>query len=521
VKTTDTFLQAFSKMHKAVGDIVRNEATRGSVHHSRKVIDLLEKCHKDFTEKAQNSTETLVSEEQKYNTQKAADQQTVADHKQSLEENNNVLKTADAKMSEFQASATRLTANRMAKTTELKDEVELSGNRNTNFNTRYESRNDELQAITKAKAILLFSATEMDRSVSKGRADFKGLMQISKSDDDQDDDVEMTEADFPTDEAPEDKEPEAPTFLQMRNIPSAALEKLRKMAASQPHSEFALLVSGLSTKNPFAEVIGLIEQLIQKKNEQIARSASKAQMCDQEMTNIKENKAQAQKKFEEFSDEANTQAAKYDENKALHDQAKKDMAEADKVLLTHTTERMSNHATNKKQFHDAQVGYNATTNAIQTLGAYYNKKPELLQTEGNPLDEKNYGGAQGSASGIFGLLEVVASDFEKTYHQMQKDETNQAQEFMLLSRDHQKETTELRTLKQEYKRLRDNADSERQDAMASFQEQVTDWGKHLKAWQSIKKTCFDTGVPFEVREAKRQSEIDALKEALSTLEEYK
>merc|ERR1719380_259972 len=116
-----------------------------------------------------------------------------------------------------------------------------------------------------------------------------------------------------------------------------------------------------------------------------------------------------------------------------------------KALNEATELRNSEKAENEKTIADSTAGLNAVKAAIKVLKDFYS--PNLIQTsykppkgdaDGNTVGDlapdkgfsnEDYKGNQDAASGIFGLMEVIQSDFEGTIEATETAESDAASEY--------------------------------------------------------------------------------------------
>merc|ERR1719213_256678 len=100
-------------------------------------------------------------------------------------------------------------------------------------------------------------------------------------------------------------------------------------------------------------------------------------------------------------------------------------------------------AENEKTIKDAEEGAKAVANAIKVLKEFYEKsflqtsfEPKGGDRDGNTVSdlapttfEGEYRGGKDASAGIFGLLEVIKADFERTVKTVTEAEEKAAEEF--------------------------------------------------------------------------------------------
>merc|ERR1719265_789311 len=127
-------------------------------------------------------------------------------------------------------------------------------------------------------------------------------------------------------------------------------------------------------------------------------------------------------------------------------------------------------------------------------------------------------GSQSASTGIIGMLEVIQSDFVRTIQTTQKLEKNAAADFLELETT-SKVSMGKKTMQKDNKQatLVEANDAIREDKESMLQEQDL-LEKSIQELNELHPACVDTGMSYEDRVAKRQQEIDSLKEALCTLD---
>merc|ERR1712124_234345 len=120
-----------------------------------------------------------------------------------------------------------------------------------------------------------------------------------------------------------------------------------------------------------------------------------------------------------------------------------EIADLRKGLFEVTELRAEEKADNTKTIGDSEAGLEAVKGAIEVLKEFYDNAfiqtgftPAGADRDGNTVSdlapagqEGEYHGNQDAAKGIFGLLEVIQADFERTIEKTDKEETAAQEEF--------------------------------------------------------------------------------------------
>merc|ERR1712118_453737 len=191
------------------------------------------------------------------------------------------------------------------------------------------------------------------------------------------------------------------------------------------------------------KVRGLIKDLIAKLKADAEAEQTQKDFCDEEMKKAIEGRDEAIGKVEEHSamiDKLKSEIAELvEEIEVLGNE----IAALRKGLFEATELRAEEKADNKKTIGDSEAGLEAVKDAIAVLKDFYDNAfvqtgfvPAGADRDGNTVRDLapegqsgTYHGNQDAAKGIFGLLEVIMSDFERTIDKTTAEEEKAQEEF--------------------------------------------------------------------------------------------
>jgi len=204
-----------------------------------------------------------------------------------------------------------------------------------------------------------------------------------------------------------------------------------------------------------------------------------------------------------------------------------------KALNEATELRSEEKKENAQTLEDSKAGKKAVEQAMKVLKGFYEGflqyKPPKSDREGKTVADRapetsfsgEYKGNQDASKGIVGLLEVILSDFERTIEKVGEDEKEAEEKFD----EFKKETKESTEKKEKEKKDKEKSIKEATTAITEAKDaSVAAEGLHEAALDELSKLqamCVDAEESQEERAKKRQEEIEALKEALKILEEWK
>jgi len=298
---------------------------------------------------------------------------------------------------------------------------------------------------------------------------------------------------------------------------------VKRLAAQQHSAALAQLASRITAvvryggDDVFAKVKGLISDMIAKLEKQAQEEATEKAYCDEQLAKTEAKKSDLDDDIAKLTSKIDQAAAK---SAALKDDVKelqgelaalaKEQAEMDKV-------RQENNANYVQAKADLELGLGGVRKALGVLRDYYGSGAAMLQQPEPPVPE-TFSKAGGAASSIIGILEVCESDFAKNLAETESQEADEAAAYDKQTQENKiTKTTKDQDVKyktQEAASLDKNIaelSSDRDTANTELDAVMEYYGK-------IKERCIAKPETYEQRKARREAEIEGLKQALSILE---
>jgi hypothetical protein len=477
--------------------------------HSAGIISTLEKLLEEFTEQktdtqAEWDKAKEVCNEMIKSVTDALDENDVA--MKTLKEDIEKLKTsiADGRESLSQTESVLLDDQ-----TYLKDVTKRCEARAKDWDQRSTLRSGELEALTQALDVLKGKVSEADVVNNRSM-----LFQMHKI-------------------------PVSSSFLQLERTTTNHQVTVQRHGGEHSHElrasnylskESARLhspvLSALATRiaaDPFAKVKDLIQGLIERLLAESTEEATKKGFCDEELGKETQARDFRKAETEKLTVELETLGAK-NESLLLEIMQLKDSANATSVALDGAAStRSEEKAVNIEAIAKAKEGLEAVKEAIAILKQFYkqaSKAKVFLQESPEPEAgfEGAYTGKQEASKGIFGLLEVIKSDFERTIDTTKSEEKRAASEFVDFDRTSRASIAE----KEKGQELNEE---DLESTRALIKQKSTDLktaqellDKALQGIEALKPMCLDNVMTFAERTAKREEEIAALKNALCYLD---
>merc|ERR1719324_116526 len=133
--------------------------------------------------------------------------------------------------------------------------------------------------------------------------------------------------------------------------------------------------------------------------------------------------------------------------------------------------------------------------------------------------EGDYSGNQDAASGIMGMLDVIKSDFERTIETTEDEEDDASTEFDKYKSETETDISEKEALVETKKGEQKEQKGILADTKEDKDEHTTLKKASLDELAKLKPSCVDTGSDYGEKVARREQEIESLKNAYMILDE--
>jgi hypothetical protein len=279
--------------------------------------------------------------------------------------------------------------------------------------------------------------------------------------------------------------------------------------------------------DPFAKVRRLVQELIERLVKEAAAESSKKGWCDTSMGKANHNRDSNMDAVMTINGEVMALEAKkatLEEEIATLTQEISDLNDS---LAKQTKLRTEEKAENMDTLDKAKAGLAAVKDAYDVLQTFYKNaaKGKVSLVQASPVDEDApgvhggaYKGGQAKAGGIFAMLDVIVSDFERSIRVTTEAEKEAHASFVEFER-----TTKSSIMSKETGKSQAELDLKETDQKIA--EGMEDLNMHqkmlddaLKELEDLRPACVDTGMSYADKVAKREEEIDALKKAMCELD---
>merc|ERR1719156_48174 len=293
----------------------------------------------------------------------------------------------------------------------------------------------------------------------------------------------------------------------------AKLVKKIQSLGKKFHSFGLMQLASVAGSDPFVKIRGLIEDMIAKLLKEAQEEATQKAFCDEEMGKSKKSQAEKQAKIDEYQvriDKASTTIATLTEEvKTLE----AEVAEIDKAQAEATEQRTKENTDYLKASSDFRDSAQAVAKAIEVLKTYYEGSFIQLSSK-----QPEFGSAKGdTAHTIIAVLEMSEEDFTKLLAEAEATEDEAATAYTKLTDENKvskaSKMAEVKGKKSEIKSLSVELEHSKEDHASTSQE----LDAVLAYLDKLKPQCEEKAMSYAEKKAKREAEIEGLKEALEIL----
>jgi len=270
------------------------------------------------------------------------------------------------------------------------------------------------------------------------------------------------------------------------------------------------------------KIKGMIGDMIAKLEKEAEEDATEKAYCDEEM-------AKTEAKQTELEDDISKLSAKIDKAAATSAKRKEQVKELQAELASLAKEqaeldsiRSEEHAAYSTAKAELEAGINGVQKALGVLRDYYGGAASFVQSDdimAQPAMPEKHAKAGGAGGSIINLLEVCESDFSSNLAKEETQESDAASEYDKVTQENKVSKTmkdqDVKYKTQEFKSLDKN--------IAEFSGDKGTLSTELAAvneyYGKLKDRCVAKPESYADRKARREAEIQGLKEALQVLEE--
>jgi len=258
----------------------------------------------------------------------------------------------------------------------------------------------------------------------------------------------------------------------------------------------------------FAKIKTMISDMITTMKENLQAEATKKAYCDKEMGEAAEKKTGKEADLDDVSTKIDATASKSASLKKQVVAIKAELTTLAETQANMTALRQEETSLFKTKEPETVTGMEGVKSALKTLRDFY-KNSGIKVTSGE---------REGAAGGVIGRLEDVEADMAMSLSQMRAAEKTAQMNYERDTQDMKLEKTQ-KEKDIDYKTAEaQRLDSELTELNSDQESMQTEMGAILEFTKGLEAECLVTPESFAEKQAKRQQEIDGLKEALTALD---
>jgi hypothetical protein len=316
-------------------------------------------------------------------------------------------------------------------------------------------------------------------------------------------------------------------------VRDVVVELLRRKGQELKSATLTALASEASS-DPFAKIKKLIQELVERLLQEAADEANHKGWCDKEMSKAKQSRQLKSQKIKELNTALQENEAKRDQLIESVASLTTMVAELESSLAKTQKDRSDESAENAATVSEAEEGKAAVEQAIDLLDKFYktSAKATVLVQQGakakgvaDDMPDAGFDGAYkglgGASGGVIGMMEVIKSDFEHTIKVTTAEEKEAAAQFLAFETETKSSIAAKNIEKQSKDGEKIETDSEIAEDKQSLVEEQSLFDKTLRELIELQPACVETGMSYAEKVAKREQEIESLKQAMEILDNWK
>jgi len=316
---------------------------------------------------------------------------------------------------------------------------------------------------------------------------------------------------------------------------SEVITLVKKLAHDHHSAALAQLASRIAviarygSKNggdPFAKVKGLIGEMITKLEKEAEAEATEKAYCDEEMAKTEAKKSELDDDIAKLTNSIDKAAARSASLKEEVVELEKELGTIAKTQSELDGIRAEENANYKVAKAELEQGLGGVRKALGVLRDYYGGAAAMLQESDSkfssfmqqPAAPQQHEKSSGAGGSIISILEVCESDFATNLAKEESAEADSAANYEKVTQEN-KVATATKSQDAKYKTKEAAALDKQITELSSDKEtSSTELAAVMEYYAKIKERCVAKPETYEQRKARREAEIEGLKEALSILE---
>jgi hypothetical protein len=284
------------------------------------------------------------------------------------------------------------------------------------------------------------------------------------------------------------------------------------------HSYALMQLANRARQDPFGKIKALIGDMIEKLLNEANAEAEQKAFCDTEISKSRKSQEDKTLRLDKVTARMDTAATTIAELQEAVKTLEGEVAEIDRASAEASAIRSEENADFLKASKDYKDSAAAVAAAVQVLKSYYEGSFIQVKSRTTRAKQPEFLQKQEAGGTIISVLEIAESDFTKLLAEAETEEEAAAKAFAAFSQESQvgkaAKQAEVKGKQSEAKTLEAN--------LMNYKEDKASTGAELDAVMAyldkLKPQCESKAMSYEEKVARREAEINGLKEALNILE---
>merc|ERR1719463_919201 len=271
----------------------------------------------------------------------------------------------------------------------------------------------------------------------------------------------------------------------------------------------------------------MIQELIERLLQEEADEANHKGWCDTEISKTLKDRDYRLRDITDLHSSIEKLNARKEKLNLTKTELTEEIATLEEDLENQTAARAEEKAEHEQTISDSEDGLEAIKEAIDILDHFYKAAAKALVQQPTVDDEApdagfddTYKASQGAATGILGMMEVIMGDFTRTIKETTAAEEQAKRDFI----EYERETMMSIAAKKNALEATTTELTEVMDHLSTAEDELRTQQELLdtavKTWEELLPGCVaDPGMSYEERVARREQEMQALKDAYCILDD--
>jgi len=290
-------------------------------------------------------------------------------------------------------------------------------------------------------------------------------------------------------------------------------------ALAQLASRIAVVVryGGKDGADPFSKIKSLISDMITKLTKEAEGEATEKAYCDEQIAKTSAKKSELDGTISELTNKIDRAASRSASLKEEVVELEAELAALAKTQAEMDSIRREENSNYKAAKADLTQGLTGVRKALSMLRDYYGSSAAMIQEE-QPAAPQQHAKSSGAGGSIINILEVCESDFATNLAKEESEESDSAESYEKTTQENKiTQTTKSQDAKYKAKEAT-GLDKEISELSSDRDTSNSELSAVMDYSGKINERCVAKPESYESRKARREAEIEGLKEALSILE---